>query len=209
MWYLKKNGSVSGPFSEGEIRRRLAAHAISYIDQVSTDGASWRRVGTVSTLLHAPLSASESTTAASPNRPAPSELKSAPASVDKAGVPTMDKANDAGKIEEVPSDENNRIDKSDFFMIVVKTLFVFTCLLAIVTLAYGMYAAFAESRDPHGSTAKVFAGLTAPIATVLANLGINVDYEAAKSKPWLVLLPFFCEAGFAYLLWWLGTRKEK
>ncbi len=135
----------------------------------------------------------------SPDVPTDPELNSVSAPTGKVSVPQTDKTNDCF----------NTVGS-----IVLLVLFVLTCLLALVTLAFGMYAAFAESLDPHGRSfcvricANIGAGFNEFMKHSL-DLDFGFAYKAAKSKPWLVLLPFFCEAGFAYLLWWLHNKKRQ
>lgn len=44
MWWLLKNGKTLGPYSDGEMRSRIAGNLVAPLDRVSNDGATWRFV---------------------------------------------------------------------------------------------------------------------------------------------------------------------
>lgn len=46
-YYTRINRSVSGPISEQELLKQIRAKTISMLDEVSTDGVNWRRLGTL------------------------------------------------------------------------------------------------------------------------------------------------------------------
>ena len=46
-YYTRINRSVSGPISEQELLEQIRAKTISMLDEVSTDGVNWRRLGTL------------------------------------------------------------------------------------------------------------------------------------------------------------------
>ena len=40
-WWIKKNGRPEGPFSESDIRKRIALNMLGSLDRVSSDGSRW------------------------------------------------------------------------------------------------------------------------------------------------------------------------
>ena len=44
MWWVNKFGSVSGPYSDEQIRRGIACRQFTKLHKISNDGESWQRL---------------------------------------------------------------------------------------------------------------------------------------------------------------------
>ena len=54
-YFIKTKSGVSGPFSEAELLERVNGRIVSALDEVSVDGKTWRRVGTLALYRRSPL----------------------------------------------------------------------------------------------------------------------------------------------------------
>ena len=125
-----------------------------------------------------------------PDVPTAPELKAASAPTGKAAAPAMKKADASGKIGKILSDMDNGFDIPGLFTvpgIVVKVLFILCCLSAILNLFWAVHYCFFYHPSAYG---------------------VAYADGYGHSSYWWLFWPVICEAGFAYLLWWLCARKK-
>ncbi len=133
---------------------------------------------------------SEDTPPSSPDVPTAPELKAASAPTGKGTAPAMKKSDFSGKIKKILSDMDNGFDIPGLFTvpgIVVKVLFLLCCLSAILNLFWAIHYCFFYHSPAYG---------------------VAYADGYGHSSYWWLFWPVICEAGLAYLLWWLCAKKK-
>ncbi len=113
-----------------------------------------------------------------------------PASPATRGVSGKKNADLSGKWSKIMADMENGFDIPGLFTvpgIVVKVLFLLCCLSAILNLFWAIHYCFFYHSPAYG---------------------VAYADGYGHSSYWWLFWPVICEAGLAYLLWWLCAKKK-